>query len=90
MNAIAAVVLLGSLAATAWAQEPSGKGVSHEPTLDAYIAQSAKGVNFYSVQRERELGRDAVASLERCLHCATRRHTGEVRELSIHLHLHGL
>ena len=67
MNAIAAVVLLGSLAATAWAQEPSGKGVSHEPTLDAYIAQSAKGVNFYSVQRERELGRDAAASLERVL-----------------------
>jgi predicted Zn-dependent protease len=57
MNAMAAV-LLGSLAVTAWAQEPK---------LDALIAQSAKGLNDYSVERERELGRWASANLERAL-----------------------
>jgi len=49
---------LGSLAVTAWAQDPK---------LDALIAQSAKGINYYSVQRERELGRSAAAGLERVL-----------------------
>jgi predicted Zn-dependent protease len=57
MNAMAAV-LLGSLAVTAWAQDPK---------LDAYIAQSAKGINYYTVARERELGRSAAAGLERVL-----------------------
>ena len=57
MNAMA-TVLLGSLAVTAWAQEPK---------LDALIAQSAKGLNDYSVERERELGRWASANLERAL-----------------------
>jgi predicted Zn-dependent protease len=50
MNAMAAGLLLGSLAVTASAQEPSGKGL-----------------NFYSVERERELGREAAANLERVL-----------------------
>jgi len=67
MNVMAAVLLLGSLAVTASAQEPSARGVNHEPKLDAYIAQSAKGLNFYPVERERELGREAAANLERAL-----------------------
>jgi predicted Zn-dependent protease len=67
MNVMAAVLLLGSLAVMASAQEPSAKGVNHEPKLDAYIEQSAKGVNFYSLGRERELGREAAANLERVL-----------------------
>jgi predicted Zn-dependent protease len=50
MNARAAVLLMGSLAVTASAQEPS-----------------AKGLNFYSLERERELGRWAAANLERAL-----------------------
>jgi predicted Zn-dependent protease len=57
MNAMAAVVL-GLLAVTAWAQYPK---------LDALIAQSAKGINDYKVERERELGRWAAANLERVL-----------------------
>lgn len=57
MNAIAAI-LLGSLPVTAWAQDPK---------LDALIAQSAKGLNNYSVVRERQLGRGAAADLERVL-----------------------
>jgi len=67
MKVMAAVLLLGSLAVTASAQEPSAKGGNHEPTLDAVIAQSAKGLNFYSLERERELGRRSAADLERAL-----------------------
>jgi predicted Zn-dependent protease len=67
MNVMAAVLLLGSLAVMASAQEPSAKGVNQEPKLDAYIEQSAKGLNFYSLERERELGRWAAANLERAL-----------------------
>lgn len=83
MLVMAAVLLLGSLAVTASAQGPS-----------------AKGLNFYSIERERELGWGAAANLERaahlprakagCLHCATQRRAGEVRELSVHLHLRGV
>jgi hypothetical protein len=60
MNAITAWLLLGWLAVTASAQAPK---------LDALIAQSANGINGYSVARERELGRAAAASLERMLPC---------------------
>jgi beta-barrel assembly-enhancing protease len=67
MNAMTVALLLGSLAVTASAQEPSGKAANHEPTLDAYIAQSAKGLNFYSLERERELGRRGAGKLERAL-----------------------
>jgi predicted Zn-dependent protease len=67
MNVMTVALLLELLAVTASAQEPSAQAANHEPTLDAYIAQSAKGVNFYSLARERELGRRAAADLERAL-----------------------
>lgn len=67
MHVTASMLLLGTLAVTAAAQQPSAKGASQEPKLDALIAQSAKGLNFYSLERERKLGSQATATLERTL-----------------------